>query len=286
MPMSVAVTMVTVTVAVAVGVFEEGGSFGRVQEELRVERGAAAHAHVQAAEEQHARDAERSQALHLAEADRKFVGWRAQAPRDGREGEDIRGEIGQAVPGVGDQGLRTKRVAARALDHRHSKVRIETNAGDAHTRIVLVLGGQVGVIVVVVVAVVAVAAFLSGRDHDADAGRRGALEEGVGQLGPWGTRMGRGLLKRMSTQTVMEGLPWREGLIDAAGGVVVCLRVMCPRRAKFEGWNMAPCQSRSEYRGTHLQWPHHQHSRAAGKPPTAPKRRHRDCPADAKGGAK
>lgn len=44
-------------------------------------------------------------------------------------------------------------VAAKALAHGHAQVDVETNAGDAHAGIILVLGQQEGVVVVVMVCV-------------------------------------------------------------------------------------------------------------------------------------
>ena len=79
---------------------------------MRIERGAAVHAHEEAAKQEHARHAQRPQALDFAEADGEVVGWRAQAPRDGRERQDVRGQVRQAVPGVGDHGLRVEGVSA------------------------------------------------------------------------------------------------------------------------------------------------------------------------------
>ena len=127
-----------------------------VEEEVRVERGAAVHAHEEAAKQEHARHAQGPQALDLAEADGEVVGWRAQAPRDGGQSQDVRGQIGQAVPGVGDHGLRVEGVATQALCDGHAQVGVETNAGDAHAGVGLVSRRQVGIVVVMMVVAEAV----------------------------------------------------------------------------------------------------------------------------------
>lgn len=134
-------TVVMVSMAVTVAMFQELRRGRRIEEEVRIERGAAVHAHEETAKQEHARHAQGPQALDLAEADGEVVGWRAQAPRDGREGQDVRGQIGQAVPGVGDHGLRVEGVAAEALCDGHAQVGVEADPGDAHTGVGFVSGG-------------------------------------------------------------------------------------------------------------------------------------------------
>lgn len=93
---------VAVTMTVA-DVFEQlAGSLGV---EVAKETEGALPSHVEAAKEQHARDAERAKALDLAKAEGEAVRRRLEAPGDGGEGQDVRGEVRDAVPGVGRHGL-------------------------------------------------------------------------------------------------------------------------------------------------------------------------------------
>lgn len=163
--------VVMVSMAVAVCVFQQLRRSGRVEEEVRIERGAAVHAHEEATKQKHARHAQRSQALDLAEAEGEVFGWRAQAPRDCRERQNVRGEIGQAVPGVGDHGLRVEGVAAQPFGDGHAQIGVKADPGDAHTGVGLVSRGQVDIVVVMVVmteavGVAGVASRLGGRGHD------------------------------------------------------------------------------------------------------------------------
>lgn len=70
------------------------------------------------------------------------------------------------MPGVGNHGLGIEDVAADELGDSHAQVRVETNAGDAHTRVVLVLGGEIDIVVMVVVVVTTSAAGLGVGSHD------------------------------------------------------------------------------------------------------------------------
>lgn len=155
---------VTVAVAVPVPMRRHMCHRLRVEEEVSVERLAAAHAHEDAAEEEHARHAERTQALDLAEAHGELLRRRPQAPGHGAQRQDVGGEVRQAVPGVGDHGLRVEQVATHALGYGHAQIGEEADPGDAHACVVLVLGREVDIIVVMVVAVAGVA--VAGCDHD------------------------------------------------------------------------------------------------------------------------
>ncbi|CRK29837.1 hypothetical protein BN1708_015683 [Verticillium longisporum] len=137
--MAVAVAAVGVAV---VHVSNGVGGGGGVEEEVGVQGQQAAPEHEEAAAEEHARDAEGAEALDLAEAGGEGVGRRLQGPRDGGEGQDVGGEVGQRVPGVGDEGLGAKGVAAGALGKGHAEVGEEADAGDADAGVVLVGGGQ------------------------------------------------------------------------------------------------------------------------------------------------
>ena len=154
--MVVVVVVVMMVMVMAMAVLEQGGGGVRVEEEVGVERLAAARAHEEAADEQHARHAERPQALDLAEAHGELRRRRAQAPRHGRQRQDVRRQVRQAVPGVRHHGLRVEGVAARALDDGHAQVGVEADARDAHARVVLVLGREVDVVMMMMVVVVVV----------------------------------------------------------------------------------------------------------------------------------
>lgn len=125
--------------AVPVAVMQQRLRGGRVQEEVPVQRLQAAHAHEDAAREKHARDAQGAQALDLAKSGRVCVGRRSQAEGHGREGQDVGGEVGHAVPCVRDHGLGVEEVAADELCDGHPEVGVEPDAGDAHAGVVLVL---------------------------------------------------------------------------------------------------------------------------------------------------
>lgn len=124
-------------VAVVVGGHLSCG--GRIEEEVRIYGLAAAPAHENAPKQKHARHAQRAQALDLAETHGKVVRWRPQAPRDRGEGQDVGGQVGQAVPRVGDHGLGIESVAADAFGNCHAKIAVQTESRDAHASIVLVL---------------------------------------------------------------------------------------------------------------------------------------------------
>lgn len=97
---------ICVTVRVAVSMV---GVLQHVMRRLRVPMTVQSHctleAHVAAANKEHARHAQRAQALNLAKAQGEAIGRRLDAPRDGREREDVGGEVGDAVPPVGNHGL-------------------------------------------------------------------------------------------------------------------------------------------------------------------------------------
>lgn len=114
-------------------------------------------AHVEAAHNQHARHAERAQALNLAKAQGKSVGRRFKAPRHRGKGQDVRGQIGDAVPCVSNHGLGVEGPAADELCNGHAEVAEQADAGDAHAGVVLVRRHQEGVVVVMVMAKQAVA---------------------------------------------------------------------------------------------------------------------------------
>lgn len=147
----VTVVVVMMTMRVAVAVLEQRlGGLG-VEEEVGVEGLAAADAHEDAAKQQHAGDTQGAKALNLAVPLGKLAGGRAQTPRDGGQRQDVRGQVGERMPGVGDHGLRIEGVAAGALGDGHAQVRVQANASDAHAGVILVGGGEVDVIMVVVV---------------------------------------------------------------------------------------------------------------------------------------
>lgn len=109
-------------VAVPVAVVQQRFRGCRVQEEVPVQRLQAAHPHEHAAREQHAGDAQGTQTLDLAETGRVCIGGRSQAEGHGREGQDVGGEVGHAVPGVCDHGLGVEEVAADELCDGHAEV--------------------------------------------------------------------------------------------------------------------------------------------------------------------
>lgn len=152
----------SMTVAVAMCMRHHLCRSRRVEEEVAVERQYAAPEHPHATRKEHARYAQRTQALDLAESDRELICRGSDAPGDGGEGQDIGCQVGNTVEGVGNHCFRVEHVATDALGHGHAQVGKEANSGDAHARVILVLGGEVDVIVVMVVSVaVAMAAVAS-----------------------------------------------------------------------------------------------------------------------------
>lgn len=77
---------------------------GGLGEELLRQRNQRRPAHEEPATEQYAAHAQRAQALDLAVAAGEAVGRGLQGPADGREGEDVADEVGEAVDGVGEKG--------------------------------------------------------------------------------------------------------------------------------------------------------------------------------------
>lgn len=162
---------VVVMMAMSMAMLQHGCRRRRVEHEVSVDGLAAAEAHEEPSKKQHARHAQGSQALHLAESHGELLGRRAQAPGDGGQCKHVGGKIGQTVPRVGDHGLRVEGVAAGAFGDGHAQVGVEADARDAHTGVVFVLRGEVDIIMVVVMVVVrmaGVAPCLGSRAHDVD----------------------------------------------------------------------------------------------------------------------
>lgn len=61
--------------------------------------------HEHAAEQQHSRNAQRTQTLHLAETQGELVRRRLDAPGHRSKRQDVGCQIRQAVPGIGHHGL-------------------------------------------------------------------------------------------------------------------------------------------------------------------------------------
>lgn len=112
-------------------------------------------AHVDAANEQHARDTKRAQALDLAEAQGEAVRRRLDAPGDSSQSQNVRGQVSNAVPGIGHHGLGVEGPAANELGNGHGQVGQQADAGYADARVVLVGRREVGIIVVMVMMAVA-----------------------------------------------------------------------------------------------------------------------------------
>lgn len=129
----------------------------RIRIEVTVETDAAVPTHVQTTSQKHARDTERTKTLNLAKAHGESVGWRLQAPCYCREGQNVRCEIRDAVPGVGRHGLGIKGPAASELGNCHAQVREQANSSNSNARVVLVGRGEIGIVVVVMMAHDAVA---------------------------------------------------------------------------------------------------------------------------------
>lgn len=144
---------VTVRVAMAMSmanVFQH--MMGSFRVPMAIERHGTLEAHVAAADNQHARHAQRAEALNLAKAQGEAVRRRLEAPRHRRKGEDVRGQVGDAVPGVGNHGLGVEGPAANELGNGHGEVAEQADPGDAHAGVVFVGRGQEGVVMVVMVA--------------------------------------------------------------------------------------------------------------------------------------
>lgn len=124
---------------------------------MAVQRHGALKAHVEAADDEHARHAQRAQALDLAKAQREAVRRRLDAPRHRRQRQDVGRQVGDAVPGVGDHGLGVEGPAADELCNRHAEVAEQADARDAHAGVVAVGRRQICVVVMVVMAKEAVA---------------------------------------------------------------------------------------------------------------------------------
>lgn len=179
---------VTVSVAMANVLEDVVGGFGI---EVGEEGDGAVPAHVDATDEEHAGDAKRPQALHLAKAEREAIRGGLDGPGDGGEGEDVGGHVGDAVPGVGDHGLGVEGPAADKLGDGHEQVGEEADAGDAHAGVVLLGGDEVGI----VVPAVGVAAVAVGVAHGDDELSQAAAREGRREVedggGAAGLELGR-----------------------------------------------------------------------------------------------
>ena len=118
--MMMVVMMVMMGMRVPIAMLQQRRSSLCIQKPVRIQRLAAADAHEDAAEQQHAGYAQRAETFNLAEAQREVLGRRAQRPGDCCESEDVGGQVGKRVPGVGDHGLRVEDVAAGALGDGHA----------------------------------------------------------------------------------------------------------------------------------------------------------------------
>lgn len=118
--------------------------------EVRVQADGALQPHITATDEEQPGHAQGTQALHLAKPEGEPVRRRLDAPRHGREGEDVRGQVGQTVPAVGDHGLGVERPASDELGDGHGQVGQEADVGYPYAGVGSVLGDEVGIVVVVV----------------------------------------------------------------------------------------------------------------------------------------
>lgn len=219
-------------------------------------------AHVAAANEEHARHAQRAQALNFAKAQGESVGRRFDAPRNGREGKDIGSEISDAVPAVGNHGLGVERPAADELGNGHGQVTEQANPRYAHAGVVLVGRGEVGAVMVmvvmakeavamavamIVIVVVAVIACLASGAHDEGQRADAAAEDGADEEHGAARRQGVGernvaIGRRRQREGRHDGGRRRQRLESSAGARLV---LRCPLlEAKWHGQG-APLASSS-----------------------------------------
>lgn len=95
--------------------------------------------HPDTTKQKHARDTQGSQALDLAETGGELVGRWFKAPGYGGKRKNVGSKVGDAVDSIGNHGLRVESIAANSLSYCHAQIGVETNSGDAHACIILVL---------------------------------------------------------------------------------------------------------------------------------------------------
>lgn len=134
------------------------GAFGV---EVAIQADGALPSHVEAANQQHARNTQRAQAFHLAEAQGESIRGRLQAPRDGGQGENVGGEVGYAVPSICCHCLGIECPSTNKFGNCHAQVGNQADSRNSHAGIILVCRCEICAVVVVVMSVATMAVTMA-----------------------------------------------------------------------------------------------------------------------------